>query len=205
MLVLTNCDLPSLKESIQIVVYFVISGCLLKSSRDIKAISYADVTWLSSSIPWQFLKVVSFIPSSFALSFIIWTKASSEPAICSAIATTQSFAETTQIAFNISSTVSVSFVSSHIWEPPIDLAFSEHGICSVYESLPLSICSIIKRMLIIFVTEAGRNFSWLLWEYKTWPVDCSIKIAEPLSRFKELLSSTLIDVLIEEEVSRVAE
>ena len=108
---------------------------------------------------------MSFIPSFFALSFIICTKASSEPAICSAIATTQSFADTTHIAFNISSTVSVSLGSSHICEPPIERAVSEQLIVSVYDKFPLSICSIINNMLIIFVTDAGRSCSCELCEY----------------------------------------
>ena len=61
-------------------------------------------------------------------SFIKLTKFSSVPPRYSAIAVTQSFALTTQIAFNISSTVKFSVVVNQICDPPIDSAFSEHGI-----------------------------------------------------------------------------
>ena len=75
------------------------------------------------------------------------------------MATTQSFADTTHIAFNISSTDKVSLGSSQICDPPIEEAFSEQLIWSVKDNFPCSICSIISKTLIIFVTEAGRNFS----------------------------------------------
>ena len=38
-------------------------------------------------------------------------------------------------------------------------------------------------MLISLVTLAGFNFSCELYEYKTWPVFCSIKMQEPQSKF----------------------
>ena len=113
------------------------------------------------------------------------------------MATTQSLAELTQIALSISSTDKVSLGSSQIWEPPIEAAFSEHGTESVKEIFWFEIASIIRRMLITLVTEAGRNCSWMLWLYKIWPVFCSIKIALPHSKLRELFSSVLLVSVLE--------
>ena len=164
------------------------AGCFTNNSLDINAMSYADVKCSSSSSPWQFLNVVSFIPNSLVLSFIIWTKFSSVPPRYSAIAVTQSFALTTAIAFNISFTLNVSVVSSQICEPPILAALVLHGIWVSSEILPESKASIISKRLITFVTLAGCNFSWILCSYNICPLFCSIKIAEAESKFKKLPS-----------------
>ena len=46
-------------------------------------------------------------------------------------------------------------------------------------------------MLITFVTEAGLNCSCSFFEYKTLPVDCSIKIAYSDSRLRLSVFSVL--------------
>ena len=116
----------------------------------------------------------------------------------SAMATTQSLADATQIAFNISSTVKVSLGSSQICEPPIEEAFSLQGTWSVKEICPESKASMINKMLITLVTEAGLNFSCILCSYKTWPVACSISTADSDSKFKgsELDESEFTGVLL---------
>ena len=88
----------------------------------------------------------------------------------------------------MSSTDNVSLGSNHICEPPIDAAFSLHGTWSVNDIFPFSNASIISKILITFVTDAGLNCSCMLCAYNTFPVVCSIKIAEPDSRFSELFS-----------------
>ena len=94
------------------VVYFLMSGWFFSSSRDMRAMSWAEVLCWSafspSSSPVQLTKVVSAIPSSFALAFIIPTKASSDPAMCSAMAQAQSLAEETAMHLSISETDMVS-------------------------------------------------------------------------------------------------
>ena len=121
-----------------------------------------------------------------AFSFIIFTKFSVEPPKYSAIAVTQSFALTTAIAFNISLTLKFSRGSSQICEPPILAAFSLQGIWVSKVIFPESRASMINNKLIIFVTLAGCNFSWMLWLYKIWPEFCSIKIALSASRLRKL-------------------
>ena len=135
-------------------------------------------------MPWQFLKQVSFIPSSLALKFIFSTKLSVLPHKNSAIATVQSFAETTHIHFSISSTVRVSVVVSQTWDPPIELAFWLHGTLSVNCICPESRASIISKRDIILVTLAGLSFSWILCSYKTCPESWSIRIADADCRFR---------------------
>ena len=58
----------------------------------------------------------------------------------------------------------------------------------------------MSKILITLVTDAGRNCSCALWEYNTWPVVCSIKIALPDSNERLLLSFTseLVSLICEE-------
>ena len=63
------------------------SGWFVISSLDIKALSLALVKCPSASNPQQFTKCVCFMPRACAFSFILETKASSLPLMCSAIAT----------------------------------------------------------------------------------------------------------------------
>ena len=51
------------------------------------------------------------------------------------------------------------------------------------------------------MTEAGLNCSWILWAYNILPEDCSIKIADADSKFKELLSVTSAIALVSNELS----
>ena len=97
------------------------------------------------------------MPRATAFSFIFFTKASSEPAIFSAIATAASFALAIEIHLIIVSTVCVSFGSKKTWEPPILAAYSltETGVSNV--SLPLSSASKIKVSVMIFVILAGTS------------------------------------------------
>ena len=79
---------------------------------------------ISSSRPVQFLNCVCFMPSSFAFSFIFFTKFGSEPAIFSAMATAASFALAMLMHLIMVSTVWVSFGSKNTCEPPMLAAYS---------------------------------------------------------------------------------
>ena len=97
------------------------------------------------------------------------TKPSSEPAIYSAAATEQSFAETTAIHLMISCTVSCSPGSAQIWLPPIEAACSEMVTASAKSILPASSASIISSRVITLVTLAGGNFSLAFFSTITCP------------------------------------
>ena len=87
------------------VVYSRMPGWWSTSSRDMRAMSWAEVTWPWAGRPVQLRKVVSPIPSSLARRFICSTKAVSLPARYSAIATAASLPETTVMHFTSSPTV----------------------------------------------------------------------------------------------------
>ena len=123
----------------------------------------------SHGSPLQFLNVVFFIPNSWHLLFIMFTKSSSVPPRYSAKATAASLPDAIATPFNNSSTVLTSPVSSNIVLPPIFLAFSLHVTLSSNLILPLSTASIVNSIVIIFVTEAGANFSSMLFSYRTFP------------------------------------
>ena len=86
------------------VVYSRMEGWFRISSRDMRAMSWALVTWPWAGRPVQFKKLVSAMPSSWARWFIRVTKAPSLPAKCSAKATAQSLPETTVTHLIISDT-----------------------------------------------------------------------------------------------------
>ena len=90
------------------------------------AISLAVVKCPLASSPVQFLKVVFVIPRLAAFSFIRATNPSSLPEMCSPKAQVASLAEPIADALKSSSTVIVSPTSSHICDPPIEEACSEH-------------------------------------------------------------------------------
>ena len=105
------------------------------------------------------MNVVLTIPNSWALLFIISTKASSVPPKYSANATAASLPDAMATPFINSSTVLISPVSRSIVLPPIFLAFSLHVTLSCNVIFPLSTASIVKSIVIILVTDAGANFS----------------------------------------------
>ena len=131
------------------------------SSRDIMAISRAEVTWfwVLSSRPFVFSKTVFFMPSSAARAFIFETKADSLPQICSARATAASFAEAITTLFTISRTLICSPSLRKICEPPIDVAWAEAVTVSSQPRAPPSIASIMISRVIILVTDAGGRAS----------------------------------------------
>ena len=98
-------------------------------------------------------------PNSLALSFILLTKASTVPAIFSAIATAESLAEAIIIDLSKSSTFKVVLGSKNTCEPPILEALLLIITSSVKLSSPLSIASSIRSIVIILVIEAGAIFS----------------------------------------------
>ena len=124
------------------------------------------------------MKLVSFRPSSRALSFIRATKACSEPQRCSAIATAQSFAETTQMHFSISLTLIFSPCSRYTQLPPKDAARSEAMTVSSRLISPRSIASTISSIVMTFVTLAGGSLSCEFFSYMTSPVTFSVSIAD---------------------------
>ena len=126
--------------------------------------------------------------------FIIFTKASSVPAIFSAIATTASFPLATAIPLNKSLTLIFSFVSSNIWLPPILEAFSDTVTISSQLMIPFSILSIISNIDIILVIEAGTNLSCEFFSNIISPVLASIKIAL-LAFVAKFNSSALINFI----------
>ena len=125
------------------------------SSLDISAMSRALVIWPSASRPLQLTKLVLFIPSSAARSFILRTNSSSFPHMYSAIATQASFALATEIHLIRVSTVCTSPASRNTWEPPIDAAYSDVVTSSSRLIDPFARASKIRRSVITFVTLAG--------------------------------------------------
>ena len=117
------------------------------------------------------------MPSPAARSFIIFTKASSLPAMYSAMAVQASLALATEIHFNIVSTLCVSPGSKNTWEPPMDAAYSEVDTSSSSAIFPSSSASKIKSIVMIFVTLAGARLVSASFSYNTAPVDASIKTA----------------------------
>ena len=109
--------------------------------------------------PVQLTKWVSFIPSSLARAFMASTKAASLPAKCSAMAQAQSLAEDTAMDFIISSTVMLSPTFKNTWLPPFAAAASEVVTESPQLILPLSMASMMRSMVITFVTLAGASGS----------------------------------------------
>ena len=77
----------------------------------------------------------------------------------SASATAQSFALTTATHLSISDTLMRSPSSSHIWLPPMDAAAGEAETMSFGSIPPPSMASMIRSMVIIFVTLAGEQCS----------------------------------------------
>ena len=95
------------------------------------------------------------MPSFFARWFILATNSSSEPAMCSAIATQASFALATAIHLIMVSTFWVSPGSKNTCEPPMLAAYSETVTVSSKEIFPASKASKIKSRVMIFVMLAG--------------------------------------------------
>ena len=104
--------------------------------------------------------------------------ASSEPEMCSAMATAQSLAELTAMHLSISSTLICSPSLSQIWLPPMELAWALAVTMSLVSSWPLSSCSMMSSSVMIFVTLAGDRFSSAFFSYNTVPVERSIRIAD---------------------------
>ena len=122
--------------------------------------SLALVICPSASKPQQLTKLVSFIPSPFARSFIMRTNSDSEPATCSAMATQASLALATLIHLIIVSTVWVSPGSKNTWEPPMLAAYSETVTVSSKEICLDESASKIRSSVMILVTLAGCLASW---------------------------------------------
>ena len=118
------------------------------------------------------------MPSSFARSFMRLVNASSEPEMCSAMATAQSLAELTAMHLSISSTLICSPSLSQIWLPPMELAWALAVTMSLVSSWPLSSCSMMSSSVMIFVTLAGDRCSSAFFSYNTVPVERSIRIAD---------------------------
>jgi len=104
--------------------------------------------------------------------------ASSEPEMCSAMATAQSLAELTAMHLSISSTLICSPSLSQIWLPPMELAWALAVTMSLVSSWPLSSCSMMSSSVMIFVTLAGDRCSSAFFSYNTVPVERSIRIAD---------------------------
>ena len=84
------------------------------------------------------------------------TNFSSLPLMCSAIATAQSFAETTAMHLSISLTLICSPASRYTQLPPKDAARSLAMTVSSSLSLPASISSTMSSIVMIFVMLAGN-------------------------------------------------
>ena len=133
---------------------------------------------MESSRPLQFIKCVCFIPSSFALWFIWSTKACSEPATYSAMATAASLALATLIHLIMVSTVCVSPGSRNTCEPPMDAAYSLTETASSRWICPFSSASKISSRVMIFVILAGISSLSFSFSYKIRPLLFSIKTAD---------------------------
>ena len=106
------------------------------------------------------------------------TKLCSEPHRCSAIATAQSFADTTEMHLSISWTLIFSPSSRKTQLPPKEAALSDAITVSSSEISPFSIASTMSSMVITFVTLAGAMRSCAFFSYITSPLCFSIKTAE---------------------------
>ena len=124
------------------------------------------------------------MPSSAALAFIRSTKASSLPERCSARATAQSLADTTQTAFTMSATERASPSFSQIWLPPMEAAWAEPVTMSSHWSWPESMASITRSSVMTLVTLAGSRGVWASFSKRTVPVSRSISTAEGASTSK---------------------
>ena len=126
----------------------------------------------------QFAKCVSASPNSSARSFILATNSSSLPHRCSAIATAQSFAETTAIHLSISLTLMRSPSSRYTQLPPKDAARALAVTVSSRLIFPLSMASTMRSMVMTFVTLAGNRRLCASFSYRSVPVSFSISTAE---------------------------
>ena len=99
------------------------------------------------------------MPSSLARSFILSTKALSDPARCSAMAQAQSLAEDTAMDLSISATLICSPTFRYTWLPPLAAAASEAVTMSSHRIFPPSIASMISSMVMTLVTLAGARGS----------------------------------------------
>ena len=113
-----------------------------------------------------------------AFSFIRATKASSEPATVSAMATAASLAEAMLIHLISVSTVCISPASKKTCDPPMEAACSETLTWVSGEICPFSMASKIKSRVMTLVTLAMGSLATASFSYRIQPVEASIKTAE---------------------------
>ena len=106
------------------------------------------------------------------------TNASSLPEICSAIATAQSFAETTAMHLSISATLICSPCARYTQLPPKLAARVLAVTVSASDMRPESTSSAMSSIVITFVTLAGKPRSCAFFSYSTSPVTFSISTAD---------------------------